>query len=178
MKNILAGLVLVAIAFGAGWLARTRPPRADPHPVRTDTLYYPLVEYEAVQSLHFQKGDDVVFTDSVPYPVTVERIVTETEYVGWELPTSWGIELLESPVSPAESLNVSLRGITADSLLGVTVDRRMERIWTPGYLTYIEVDETGELRMDFEPWEEESGSSVWRWVERGGFFVAGFILGR
>ena len=177
MKNVLIGLVLLAISFGAGWCSRPRPPRADPHPVVTDTLYYPLEVYRQELDLIFEKGDDVLFTDTVPYPVTVERIVTETEYIGWELPTTWGIELLESPTSPAESLKVSLRGITADSLLGVSVDRRMEKIWTPGYLTYLEVDEMGELRMDFEPWEEESGSSFWRWVERGAIFTFAFWLG-
>jgi len=177
MKNTLLGVIVLIGVFAAGWFLRPRPPVGDPHPVTTDTLYYPLVEYEAVQDLIFEKGDDVVFTDSVPYPVTVERIVTETEYVGWVLPTTWGIELLESPVSPAESLKVSLRGITADSLLGVSVDRRMEKIWTPGYLTYIEVDETGELRMDFEPWEKEKkGSTVLRWIERGAFVAFGALV--
>jgi len=178
MKNVLAAIVLIAIAFGAGWLSRPRPPKADPHPVRTDTLYYPLVQFQRVQELVFEKGDDVLFTDTVPYPVTVERIVTETEYVGWELPTTWGIEALQSPVSPAESLLVSLRGITVDEADGVKIDRRMERIWTPGYLTYLEVDDLGELRMDFEPWEPEPGSSVWRWIERGAIFTFAFWLGR
>jgi hypothetical protein len=176
-SNLLIMVLLLVGVFAAGWLLRPQPPTADPHPITTDTLYYPLVQYERVQELIFEKGDDVVYTDTVPHPVVVERIVTETQYVGWELPTTWGVELLESPVSPAESLKVSLRGITADSLLGVSVDRRMERIWTPGYLTYLEVQENGELRMDFEPWEKESGGSFWRWVERGAIFTFAFWLG-
>lgn len=177
MKNILAGLVLVAIAFGAGWLLRPRPPTLDPHPVHTDTLYYPLVEYEALQKLYFSKGDDVVFTDSVPYPVVIERIVTDTQYVGWELPWTWGVDRLEPPVSPGDTLLVSLHGLKADSLLGVQRTARMERIWTPGYLSYLEVDEMGELRMDFVPFEKEKGTSVWRWVERGAIATFAFWLG-
>jgi hypothetical protein len=174
MKGVLIAVCLAAVAFGAGWLSRPRPPSVAPPPLRTDTLYYPLPIYERQVELVFEKGDDVLFTDTFPYPVTVERIVTETEYVGWELPETWGIEALQSPVSPAESLLVSLRGITVDEADGVKIDRRMERIWTPGYLTYLEVDVNGELRMDFAPFvEEKKGSTLLRWIERGAFVALG-----
>lgn len=179
MKNVLIGLVLVALAFGAGWCARPRPPDLDPHPATTDTLYYPLEVFREKQELHFQKGADVVFTDTVPYPVVVERIVTDTVPLGWTLPWTWGVDRLTPPVSPGDSLLVSLHGLMVDSLTGVHRTARMERIWTPGYLTYLEVDDDGELRMDFEPYESEGGTStLLRWAERIGFFVAGVIVAR
>ena len=56
MKNILAGVVLVAIAFGIGWISRPRPPRLDPLPATTDTLYYPLEVFREKLELYFEKA--------------------------------------------------------------------------------------------------------------------------
>jgi hypothetical protein len=177
VKNTLIAIIALIGAFGAGWLLRPSPPQLDPHPVRTDTLYYPLVEFERLQDLIFEKGDDVVFTDTLPYPVVVERIVTDTQYVGWELPWTWGVDRLTPPVRAGDSMNVSLHGIKVDSLLGVQRTARMERIWTPGYLSYLEVDETGALRLDFVPYEnEKKGSTVLRWIERGALVAFGALV--
>lgn len=177
MKNILAGVVLVAIAFGIGWISRPRPPRLDPPPATTDTLYYPLEVFREKLELYFEKGDDVVFTDTVKWPYVVERIVTDTQYVGWTLPWTWGVDRLEPPVSPGDSLLVSLHGLKVDSLTGVQRTARMEKIWAPGYLRYLEVDEEGELRLDFEPFEDEGGTStVLRWIERGALVAFGAFV--
>jgi hypothetical protein len=177
VRNTLIGAVALIGVFAAGWFLRPKPPQLDPHPPRTDTLYYPLDVFREKLELHFEKGDDVVFTDTVKWPYVVERIVTDTQYVGWELPWTWGVDRLEPPVSPGDSLLVSLHGLKVDSLTGVQRTARMEKIWAPGYLRYLEVDEEGELRLDFEPFEDEGGTSkVLRWIERGAFVALGALL--
>lgn len=177
MKNTLIGLIVLIGVFAAGWFGRPKPPRLDPHPVHTDTLYYPLEVFREKQKLIFSKGDDVLFTDTVKWPYVVERIVTDTQYVGWELPWTWGVDRLEPPVRAGDTLVVSMHGLRADSLTGVQRTARIERIWTPGYLSYLEVDEDGELRMDFEPFKKENkGGTVLRWIERSAFVALGALV--
>ena len=177
MKNVAIAVCLAAVAFGVGWCTRPQPPRLDPRPVHTDTLYYPLEVFREKQKLIFRKGDDVLFTDTVKWPYVVERIVTDTQYVGWELPWTWGVDRLEPPVRAGDTLLVSMHGLRADSLTGVHRTARIERIWTPGYLSYLEVDENGELRMDFEPFEDEGGTgNLLRWLERSAFVALGALV--
>lgn len=173
MKSVLTAAVIAVVCFGAGYLLRPQPPAVPPPPTKADTTYVSLPLYEARQELIFTPGPKVWTTDTIQ--VVYERIVTDTQYVGWDLPPMWCVDRLRAPTSPGDTLNVSLVMVRSDSASGVHLGRRIDRLWADGYLRALEI--VGEdLRVDYTPFATRSNGSFWRWMERAGFFAGGVAI--
>lgn len=176
-KSLVLVLVLCGISFGIGWTIRPSPPGpVPPPPTVTQIRYLPRTVYDTIVRTVFRDGPTVYVTDTLE--VVYERLVTDTLYLGWNLPGSWYVDRLAGSLTPADTMDVSLVRIEADSVTGVTLARSLERIWQGGgCLTALEAGPAG-VRYDFTPLPEPKRTPGWlRWAERGALFVGGFWLG-
>lgn len=176
MKPAVLALVALAVGLGLGWAFHPSPPEPPlPLPAKADTVYYPLPVYERVQKLVFTPGPTEWLSDTVQ--VVYERIVTDTQYLGWSLPPTWLIDRVRAPETVRDTLDVSLVYLEADSLSGLKRSARIDRLWVGGPLRALDVVD-GELRVDYWPPPEPANpNSFWRWTERILLFGGGVWLG-
>jgi hypothetical protein len=163
--------LLIGVAFMVGRSSAPRPPQLPPPPAVVVYRDVPYTVYVRELELVFTEGADKLMP-----PIRYEVTTTDTVLLGWTLPWTWGVDRLRAPVSPGDSLVVSMYGFKVDSLTGIARALRMEKIWAPGYLKGLAVED-GELVVSYEEFPGPP-SSTWRWVERGAILVGGFLLGR
>lgn len=177
-KTLVLVLVLCGLAFGLGWSLTPRPPApGPPPPAQTDTFYVEKFFYDTLRETVFRDGPTVYLTDTLT--VVYERLVTDTLWLGWNLAGSWYVDRLAGSLTPSDTLDVSTVWLEADSLTGIKQTFALDRIWQGGgCLTGLVAGPAG-IRYDFTPLPELKRTPGWlRWLERGGLFVGGYVLGR